>query len=93
MIIGVALFNPENEMLVTMPKPNRHNDVIEALYKATGRPVRTEWKQGFVTDSGKFLTRGQAAAYVREISQPLTEYAKAEYENKTLTTLCSEDLW
>lgn len=93
MIIGVALFNPETQMLVTLPKPHRHGDIIAMLYEETGRQVKSNWIQGFVNHCGVFMNRQQAAKYVLEREQPLTDHAKAEYENRTLTTLFSEDLW
>lgn len=93
MIVGVAFYNKETQMLVTLPKPHRHNDIIALLYEETGRQVKANWTQGFVSHAGVFLNRQQAAKYVLEREQPLTDYAKAEYENRTLTTLFSEDLW
>ena len=80
-------------MLVTMPKPNRHADIIANLHAISGKQVGSPWIQGFVTNKGLFLTRHQAADYVRVKGIPLTEYAKAEYENRTLQILFSEDLW
>jgi len=93
MIVGVAFYNPETEMLVTMPKPNRHNDIISNLHAISGKQVGHPWVQGFVNDIGLFFNRQQAARYVVDNNQPLHRFAKEEYENLKLTTLFSEDLW
>jgi len=93
MIVGVAFYNPETQMLVTMPKPNRHSDIIGNLHAISGKQVGSPWKQGFVTDQGEFLNRNEAARYVVRVGQTLTQYARDEYMTRTLTTLYSEDLW
>jgi hypothetical protein len=93
MITGVAFFNPTTDMLVTMPGPNRHSDIIAALYGETKKQVGSPWIQGFVNSDGDFLNRQEAAEYVRTVGQPLTKYAQEEYANRKLLTLFSEDLW
>lgn len=95
MIVGVALFNEITGEIVSLPKPNRHNDVIHIIYdRDRKQPGRSQgWIQGFYDEHNKFYDRYQAAKHVCEIGQDLTKYAQEEYENRKLEILFSEDVW
>jgi len=88
-IIGVAFYNKETEMLISLPKPNRHHDVFDQL-RGPNLSRDTGWVQGFVDSKGRFFDREAAARYVREIGQELTKEGKTDsYPDE----LFSEDVW
>lgn len=94
MIIAVALKNKHTGLIATLPKPNRHNDVIHGLYYILGKQVSGDlWEQGFITDEGIFKDRHEAAKWVNLIGQKVTEQCKQDNEKTGLHTLFSEDLW
>jgi hypothetical protein len=94
MITGVAFFCKDTGMIISLPKPNRHSDVISQMWEAENKRFKEiKWEQGFINDHGKFLSRTDAAKYVLKIGQELTENAKEEYKDRGLTLLFSEDLW
>ena len=97
MIVGVAFYNSTHKVLISMPRPSRHGDIFSAFWEMNGRKdhniLNCNWTQGFVDEHGKFYDRKEAARHVHEVGQELTEYAKAEYENRPLTILFSEDVW
>ena len=88
MIVGVAIRN--SEIVVMLPKPNRHSDCFDYLEElgisAIKNNVGVKAKdQGFYTHTGKYLNRIQAFKYAKRIKQPLID-------NPNIG-LCSENLW
>lgn len=73
----------------SLPKPNRHHDVIRHIVELTGaKTVDSRCDdQGFLDESGRYLTRKQAllsAEYNKQlIKRPLAMHAG----------LFSEDVW
>lgn len=82
-IVAVAL--RVNGLTVSLPPPNRHNDVFKLLNEtepALTRFVRAE-DEGFITSEGKYVTREQAMKIaVAALQVPADKYK-----------LYSEDLW
>lgn len=95
MIVGVAFHNAEKQVLISMPRPNRHNNIFHAFYEDAGKQniFKAGWTQGFVDENGKFYDRKAAAEHVLKIGQELTHHTKEEYEGRTLGILFSEDVW
>jgi uncharacterized NAD(P)/FAD-binding protein YdhS len=59
LITGVAI--KVNDCVCAMPKPHRHHDIIGALNKAGLPYMSGEHPQGFVTFTGAFISREEAA--------------------------------
>lgn len=83
-IVAVAIRH-ENGSVATMPKPNRHGDVIHAMVSnGHSKPVKGE--QGFLLSNGEFVGRKFALRLARENGQLLL--------NRGLRSeLYSEDIW
>ena len=82
MLIGVAIRHRETGEVFAISKPARHHMVIRALVDA-GKPEHAKGEQGFITESGIFLNREQAALHAFANEQ-------CTYVGRTL---CSENLW
>ena len=70
----------------SLPKPNRHHDVIRMIARLNGVGIAGPDVQGFVTDTGIFLGRRQAMLYALDHEQVLNPVGH-------ITQLYSEDLW
>lgn len=64
-----------------LPKPSLHTDI----YASFGHLIGRDAIEGFVTDSGLFLNRKQAARHVIKTGQPTDSFDGA--------TLFSQNLW
>ena len=86
-ITHVAIrFNGE---VYSLPKPNRHHHVIWHIVKTTGCSsvdVRED-DQGFLDESGRYLTRKQALTSAKANNQV------KDLENIRMNRLFSEDVW
>jgi len=82
MIVAVAV--KLGQLIYTMPRPNRHYNVMHRMsdekIPLAGR------EQGFLTDKGEFLDRDSAALHAIECGQ-ITECKFVKNH------LFSEDLW
>lgn len=85
MIVGVALRHNETGEIYSLPKPNRHNDLI---YSKPSSFIKGSFEQGFIDEDGRFYTRKQAAYHVWKVGQSLT--LRGDYVPSILT---SEDVW
>jgi hypothetical protein len=90
MIVGVAIRC--ETIVISLPKPNRHSDCFEYA-QSIGIDImkvplgRRADDQGFVTHTGKFLNRKQAAKYLKRTKpKQLTVFPIG-------TVVISEDLW
>lgn len=81
-IISVAIRH--RGMIVAMPAPARHGDVLKPLYDLDGELVGPE-DQGFLTSTGRFVGRIEAA----DIARLAGQIAKLSWP----PFLYSEDLW
>lgn len=72
-------------VICSLPRPARHNDIIYALARA-GQETPIVGEQGFLDDSGEFLTRKQAMMIAVVAGQ-----VKSGQEQKR--ELFSEDVW
>lgn len=89
-IVGVAI--KFGELVVSLPAPNRHHDVIRHL-AGKGWKTPIMGVQGFVDGSGKFLTRRQAAIRIYELeAQGYAQALRSQTLNHALGVF-SEDLW
>ncbi len=59
LIHAVAIM--QGDILYTLPKPARHHHVIAYIVAHVGKYNPNLGEQGFITDSGHFVTREQAA--------------------------------
>lgn len=82
-ITGVAIRDLDGKVW-SLPAPNRHYNVIHMIYTETKQQVPRNWAQGFVTESGRFLTRRQARMVAQKTGQ---------FTGEVRGTLTSEDLW
>lgn len=73
--------------IYSLPKPNRHHNVIRMIYDMTGVSVDND-KQGFLDDQGNFLDRKQAMIHALACDQltPTPQRLQFPY-------LFSEDIW
>lgn len=88
MITHVAIRN--QHITIALPKPNRHSDCFDYAMKIgiDIDAIRLGFAaddQGFLTSSGKFLNRRQAARHVKRYRQPTLEKVKH--------VITSESLW
>lgn len=82
-ITGVAIFY--NETLYTLPKPNRHHDVIRMIGGIYGNHI-----EGFVDSDGNFLNRRAAMKRAIATGQFKRPTNPKLYQGEDLF---SEDLW
>ena len=82
-ILNAALRN-ENQVVFTMPRPNRHHSIINAMFYSEIEK-RNQKEQGFMTSEGRFVNRTEAMVIALESGQ-LTKKTGFDY-------LFSEDLW
>lgn len=83
-ITGVAIIR--DEVMYTLPAPNRHGDVIVKMAMAgVPKPVTNGAIQGFVLENGEFIDRVEGLELAKENGQ-----YKPKYERNQLY---SEDLW
>lgn len=74
-----------NHLIFSQPAPARHGDVLTPLSQLDEMAaLRAE--QGFLTDTGQFLSRVAAKAFVRDNHQPTIR-------DISPSQLFSEDLW
>jgi hypothetical protein len=75
--------------IYSLPKPNRHHDVIRKIVDDTGADTvdARDQDQGFLDASGRYLTRRQALR-VAILNDQLREGVKVHHRE-----LCSENLW
>lgn len=81
-IVAVAVRH--RGVIITKPAPARHGDVLKPLHKMDGRLVPPAY-QGFLTSSGRFVTRERAA----RIAIAAGQIAALRWP----PNLFSEDLW
>lgn len=61
-IRGVAIQIRMSGVTLSMEPPYRHHDLLHRVADLVGRPLsHSEHEQGFLSATGKFLTRGHAA--------------------------------
>jgi hypothetical protein len=84
MILGVAV--KHGDMVIGLPKPNRHHHVIWYIVGNLGIEGPTGHQgQGFYDNKGKYYNREDAREYVIKTGQcTITDHP---------TELFSEDLW
>lgn len=86
LIIGVAV--KEKDVMVCLPKPNRHHDCIRYAVEVLGIDPPFGCRaidQGFYLADGTYLQRAEALQYVKNKDQLTNKEAKCY--------LFSEDLW
>jgi hypothetical protein len=83
-IVGVAIRYAGKTY--TLPRPNRHHDVIHIIPGGVKGPDT----QGFVDEDGVFLTRKRAMTRAEETGQLKRKPGKEHYQGPELY---SEDLW
>jgi hypothetical protein len=73
------------EITYSVPRPGRHHNVIEAMYDLGLRADAMRY-QGFVTSTGRFVDRYEAARIARAAGQIVREPTPPDM-------LTSEDVW
>lgn len=85
MITHVAI-KTEDEVVWSLPSPNRHHDVINRIYEQRQDGKMVTGEQGFLNHEGVFLDRKEALQIAIQADQLIR---KTFPENE----LFSEDLW
>lgn len=85
MIVGVAIRSSSGTVF-SLPKPNRHHDVIRSIAERTKKSVPASWAQGFIDEADNFYTRNEASRHAKECGQ----ISENMFHH---TQLFSEDLW
>jgi hypothetical protein len=86
MITHVAIRS--DGVLYSLPKPNRHPDVIKLIADKTGKPMGKNL-QGFIDDKEGFVTRKHALTLAMEVGQILDPNS----DGPRIGILFSEDIW
>lgn len=98
MITHVAIRDASGSLLWTLPKPNRHHDLIHKISQEN-RSFLRDHIQGFTDHRGDFLTRAEAWHEAYRCGQLLPPYdpinpsQRVGAVNTTPGELFSEDLW
>lgn len=71
-------------LVCALPQPARHHHIIRALATIQGIEMPVDKEQGFVTNTGRFVNREEAAEIALKAKQVLS---------LERTWLASEDLW
>ena len=74
----------------SLPRPNRHHDIIQKIADENGVGIDGPDVQGFLDNEGNFLNRREAYIYAKECSQVLRKVEPGMYDG---SSLFSEDLW
>lgn len=78
-----------NGVLYSLPRPNRHWNVIGKIHAETGGgAIRKDW-QGFLDNDGKFLGRREA----RKVAARAGQLNVVRPKTSPLDILFSEDVW
>lgn len=85
-IEGVAICYPDGRV-ESMDKPYRHHDVIRKVFNESGESCKSTCAQGFITNTGRFVSRCEARMIAIDSGQILPE------ETIHKVDLFSEDLW
>lgn len=83
----VAAANNINGLILTLPKPAGHGEVMSLTHDTFGEQVGLE-TQGFLTSTGRFVTRIEAKKIAYRAKQPILRKA-----TELTHELFSEDLW
>ena len=73
------------DVIYTLKKPNRHEDIIKHMADDLGMKTPITGEQGFLDSNGNFINREDALVLARSTGQLLKEY-HPKY-------LFSEDVW
>ena len=82
-IISAAV--QHEEVIFSLPRPNRHYHIVHKMYDM-GLPKTAQQHQGFLTTTGRFLDRKEAATLALSNGQ----ISKLKFVSDELF---SEDLW
>lgn len=85
-IVGVGIRMPGGK-LYQLPCPNRHHNIIHQICSETGEPVPGNAEQGFITNTGQFVSRYVAHRLALKCQQPCKRPIGYGSE------LYSEDVW
>jgi len=81
-MIILAAIKVNDELIISMPRPNRHGDIIR---KAIATDMKIDKQEcGFLNDNGDFLDRIEGYEHALKEKQILPGHCKC---------LISEDLW
>lgn len=83
LIISAAVYH--EGLIFSMPRPNRHHHIVHKLHDM-GLPKTTQRYQGFVTTTGRFVDRKEAAV----IALANGQISRLKFVSDELF---SEDLW
>ena len=84
-IVGVAIISHEGKV-ISLPKPNRHHNVIKHMVKELKHPIPITGQQGFITENGTYVDR-VSAKYIARYHKQLLPLAS------DLDELFSECAW
>ena len=75
----------QDGIVYTLPRPNRHHNVIALIVDRVGKYRPYNGEQGFITNKGRFVDRVEAADIALACGQVLKLMDSGE--------LFSEDVW
>lgn len=85
-IEGVAIIYSDGR-IERLSKPNRHHHIIKKVFSETGEMCRGSYAQGFITNTGRYVSRCEARIIAIDAGQVLPENTLHSKE------LFSEDIW
>ena len=83
-IEGVAIVNNSNGIMHVLPRPHRHKDILN--YLKQNKIEIDNYIEGFVTNTGTFVTRKEAKIIAIDAGQIINNY-------NTGPLLWSDDVW
>lgn len=76
-----------DELIVSAPPPARHHSLMHPMFNLTGKRTATH-DQGFITSTGRYVSREEAHAIAVASRQPLIDH-----HSRIGGVLYSEDIW
>jgi hypothetical protein len=84
-IVGAAVMI--DDLIITVERPARHHTVLHAIHKRFREaPVGFQFRQGFVTSTGRFVGRKEGLAIATAAEQIVKKHPQPD-------ELYSEDMW
>jgi hypothetical protein len=74
------------DVIVSMPRPNRHHNIIYSVYNLWSIRTGSNGVQGFITDTGEFVDRVEGLRIARDNNQIIHKHGSDK-------ELFSEDMW
>lgn len=86
MIVAAAIKHKETGLAISLPRPNRHHNVMYAMYDIVKQSIGGQYEQGFMTNDGVFVDRYEGFKIAQQNNQIIKKHGPDDY-------LFSEDMW